>query len=180
MKTLFDNLDQALHFAFNYQSRHYALNPYNKLVARPSASGKGLVAMNGAAQAGLILAAIQRQDELPRACIIARYTQQTEICECCGADAMSRPYQAAIQTLTQSLPPQGRALSTAMRQFLPWIIRAFFERNISIQQLAQRFEIGKSAAYEKKNQVWSWLSEVDRDAQEKISIALDKVLSESI
>lgn len=106
MSALFNNTHEALTFAFNFSSQQYALSPMAKLALQGAGrgaganigNGKGLVALDGAAQAGMIMAQVERLSSLHRSCIVARYAIKSRECACCGHMGPSEPYRAAKST----------------------------------------------------------------------------------
>jgi hypothetical protein len=82
---LFSNWRDAVVFGLNYSSAQYGEAALAKAVKR-GGSGKGLFGVDGAAQAGMILAAIERLGDTEASAIVARFAVRTEPCPCCGED----------------------------------------------------------------------------------------------
>ncbi|MFZ6760397.1 hypothetical protein ACO0K9_24605 [Undibacterium sp. Ji50W] len=183
MTTLFNNTHDALTFAFNYSSQQYAISPMAKLALQGAGAGasngrgKGLVALDGAAQAGMILAEIERLPSVQRACITARYAIRTAECKCCGSEGLSEDYRNAIGNLRELCSSQVTGMS--LRIMRETIIRAFYERRISILKKAEELRIAKSTVYDQKRLIWGWLSKVDAEAQNLIADKL-QVMVESL
>jgi hypothetical protein len=171
---LFKNSSEALVFAFRYSSQQYALSPMAKMMKTGiGSSGKGLVSLDGAGQAGFIRGEVDRLPSLHRSCIIARYSLKYEECRCCGSDKALAEYLEAVANLSEWSLQWITGMSVrSMRQA---IIRAYYERGVSIRDVAERLNVAKSTAYDQKSRIWARLKDMDSDAQRDISDRLDKI-----
>ena len=161
---LFRNSHDALMFAFRFSTQQYALSPMAKLMKTGIGSGKGLVANDGAAQAGLILARVARMSSLHQACIVARFDPRMEECPCCQSkDKMTDAYREAIATLTEWSLSAMTGIS--IRNMRAAIIRSFFERGVSISDSAKQLGVSKSTAYDQKTKIFHALKKLDAEAQ---------------
>lgn len=80
----------------------YALSPMAKLMKTGIGAGKGLVALDGAAQAGIIRARVAQLPTLQAVCIVARYAPRFEEFPCCrNKDKMTDDFRGAIVTLAE-------------------------------------------------------------------------------
>jgi hypothetical protein len=60
---IFASAEEAITFACNYSSQQYALSPMAKILQRGAyGSGRGLVGLDGAGQAGMVFAELERFD----------------------------------------------------------------------------------------------------------------------
>jgi len=165
---LFANPHDALTFAFNYSSQQYALSPMSKLMKTGIGSGKGLVALDGAAQAGIIRARVSQMPALQAACIVARYAPRFEECPCCQSrDKMSDEYREAVATLAEWAI--GHCAGITLRNMRAAIIRSFFERGVSIADAAKQLNVPKATAYDQKARIHKSLKEIDQKAQDVIA-----------
>lgn len=82
---LFESAHGALVFAFNFSGQCYDRPMMNRLASPAVGSGKGLVGLDGAAQAGMIRAEVQTLGKLAEAIIIARIAPRTVPCHCRSA-----------------------------------------------------------------------------------------------
>src|SRR5574340_220522 len=96
---LFPSTHNALRFAFEFNPEQYGEGTLAGLLKRAAGigSGKGLVGLDGAAQAGMILAEVWRLPALERHAIIARYGQRRTECRCCGSPGMSEEWKLAVE-----------------------------------------------------------------------------------
>jgi hypothetical protein len=164
MEELFKNPHDALMFAFNYSSQQYALSPMAKLMKTGIGSGKGLVSLDGAAQAGIILARVDQLTALQRACIAARYAPRFEECPCCqNKDKMTDVYREALATLAEWAISQCTGMT--LRNMRGAIVRSFYERGVSITAAAKQLNVPKSTAYDQKSVICKALQDLDGAAQ---------------
>ena len=100
---LFSNAHAALVFAFNYSAQYYAPPLMNRLASPGTGSGKGLVGLDGAAQAGFIRAEVHSLGEIAEAILIARAAPRYESCSCrapcCSGRKPNKEWTAAIAVL---------------------------------------------------------------------------------
>lgn len=174
MQELFKNTHDALVFAFNYSSQQYALSPMSKLMKTGSGSGKGLVALDGAAQAGFIRARVGQLPALQAACIVARYAPRFEECPCCqGRDKMTDEYRDVVAALAEWAISQCGGLT--LRNMRGAIVRSFFERGISVAEAAKELGVPKATAYDQKARIHKALKILDGNAQDGISDLLQSI-----
>jgi hypothetical protein len=174
MTELFRNSTEALVFAFRFSHQQYALSPMAKMAKTGIVgAGKGLVALDGAGQAGMIRREVDALPVLKRLCIVARYSVKFEECGCCGGDKMIAEYREAITNLADwSLQHLTGMSLLKMRQYY---VRAFYER-LSIKEMADQLRVEKSLAYRQKDAIWTALKKLDAEAQREICDRLDHML----
>lgn len=165
MQELFKNTHDALMFAFNYSSQQYALSPMSKLVnGGGTGGGKGLVSLDGAGQSGIILTRLAQMTPLEQACITARYAPRYEECPCClSKDKITEQYREAISELAEWALSVCTGLT--IRNMRGAIIRAFFERGVSITAAAKKLNVARATAYDQKARIHKALKELDGRAQ---------------
>lgn len=100
---LFSGAHEALVYAHNFSGQQFAHTALAKMMkhdpGRPS-SGKGLIGLDGAGQAGMILATVARLERAGQQCVTARYAPKTKPCSCCSADAPTPEWREAVEGLT--------------------------------------------------------------------------------
>lgn len=161
---LFKNPSDALTFAMRFARDQYPQSELSRLMKRThAASGKGLVALDGAGQAAFIKARMERLDQLERACIVARYSARTEPCTCCGNLKPLDEYKAAIDLLSDwAMQYLSGALS--VRKVRSAIVQEFFERSKSIGKIAEAVGVPRRTAYDQQAKIWPHLAELDKRA----------------
>lgn len=183
---LFKNPHDALFFALRFSSQQYAQTPMAKQLRRAAAeagggaaigSGKGLVALDGAAQAGLIMARVEKLSPLQRACIVARFSMRVEPCCSCGGDKPLDEYKGAIMTLASWAEQFVPGTKTEHRLRFA-IVQEYFERSKTITQAAQRLGVAKRTAFDQKAKIWPHLVDLDKNAITAAGAALEDMIGE--
>lgn len=173
---LFKNSHEALTFAFNYSSQQYAVSPMAKMMkVGVIGSGKGLVSLDGAGQAGLIRAQVEKLSQEQRACVIARYSPRFVECQCCGSrDKVLQEYQEAISTLGQWAVTTFTGMS--LRTAREYVVRSYFEKGLTIKSIAERSKIGKSTLYDYRGKIINGLRDLDHAAQVQLGGFLNALI----
>jgi hypothetical protein len=172
MSELFENTTAAMVFAFRYSAQQYALSPVAKMMKTGIVgSGKGLVSLDGAAQAGMIRRELDQLTALQRACIAARYANRYEDCKCCGSLKPTEEYSQAIAVLSDWATSQFTGLS--VRGIRHAIIQSYYEKGVSVGKVADRLNVARRTAYDQKAKVWAALKRLDLEAQSRAGELLD-------
>jgi hypothetical protein len=183
---LFRNPHDALMFALRFSSQQYAQTPMAKQLRIAAAaagggagigSGKGLVALDGAAQAGIILARVDKLTPLHRACIVARFSARVEPCCSCGGDKTLDEYRGAIMTLA-SWAEQFVPSTRTEHRLRYAIVQEYFERTKKIGLAAERIGVAKRTAHEQKSKIWPHLVDLDKAALTAAGAALEDMIGE--
>lgn len=176
MEGLFKHTHDALVFAYNYSSQQFALSPMAKMMKTGIGSDKGLVSLDGAAQAGIIMAHVSRLPQLHQACIVARYAPRYEECPCCQSrDKMTDQYREAVAALTEWAI--GEVTGMTLRNMRGAIVRSFYERGVSIIATAKELNVAKATAYDQKAKIFKSLKVIDDKAQLAIADRLGTMCS---
>lgn len=109
---LFKTTHDALKFAFNYIGQQSPKTPLMSMIVSagdrpPIGNDKGLVGLDAAAQAGMILAEVCRLPDDQHNVIVARYYRATHECKCCGSDVRRDEWIAAIDALSHCIELEG-------------------------------------------------------------------------
>lgn len=120
---LFDSTWAALAFAFRYSTQQYQPTPMARLMRGALGSGKGLVGLEGAGQAGLVRAMVEKLPEYERAAITARFSFKS-----------SEGYAAKIVLIR----PATAALGTGVhnRRMVDHLVQKFFGEKVYLKDLA--------------------------------------------
>ena len=125
---LFKSSHAALIFAFNYAGQQSPKTPLTTLLrisGNLRRNGKGLGGLDGAAQAGMILRALNSLAAVQRQVLIVRYGDFRHTCLCCGQPAPSADWREAVDSLSHCNELEG----------IPRIVRhAAIERAICRRQ----------------------------------------------
>jgi hypothetical protein len=97
----FRSAHDALTFAFRHSTQQHAKTAMSALMqGGPLGRGLGLHGLDGAAQAGMILAAMRALTQEQRALLTVRYGNVPSDCPHCGRPTRSRAWQEALDYLS--------------------------------------------------------------------------------
>jgi hypothetical protein len=141
---LFQNADAALKFALRYSSQQYAQTPMAKRLKSNGSigSGKGLVGLDGAAQAGMVRARLERMGKEQQACLVARFSARVEDCPCCGGNRMLDEYKESLLALA-AWADQFVSNSGSAQRLRFGVVQAYFDKKATINKLAEAGETGE-------------------------------------
>lgn len=163
---VFRNLTEALLFAFRYSSGKFPESMLSKLYASPGlGTGKELVGLDGAAQAGMILATVERLDATQRAAIIARFAPRFEECRCCGGDKPRREWDEAINRLAAWAIPSGVSHMRVRRMLVG---KHFGVRGVEYTAIADQYGLSRKKVAETFREVTKRLSSAEMLAQDAL------------
>ena len=137
---IFDSTRSALVFAFGFRTQQYGETPLAKLQRHRLGSGRGLVGMDGAGQAGMVLAQIDRLGPTDRAVIIARFAPRFEPCPCCGGEKRIKIWQEAIEHLVSCCILPGVSKFRCRCD----LVARYFGVMVRFDELAERYEMSRN------------------------------------
>lgn len=147
---LFASANGALVFAFNFSGQAYDRHTMNRMAAPSLGNGKGLVGLDGAGQAGMILAEVKGMGKMAEAILIARLAPRSTGCECrascCSGQKPNKVWTDAIAFLSDHIRTTALAGCIAnglMRR--EYVVRYFTRKDdrISLEDLAKKYEIDR-------------------------------------
>lgn len=147
---LFNTAHGALVFAFNFSGQSYDRPAMNRLATPALGTGKGLVGLDGAAQAGFIRAEVKAMGKLAEAIIIARIAPRSMPCQCrsscCSGQKPNKEWTDAIATLSDHVRTTALAGCIAnglMRR--EYVVRYFTRKDdrTSLLDLAEKYGIDR-------------------------------------
>ncbi len=132
----FKSAHSALIFAFNYAGQQSPKTPLTTLLRGPGIGrGVGLSGLDGAAQAGMILRALDSLPKDQRWVLTVRFGDLRSECPCCGQPAPSDDWREAIAGLAGCVELEG--LPRIVR--FAAIERAVCRRKWDSKQLSQDY-----------------------------------------
>lgn len=150
-QSIFTSAHAAMVFAFNFSSQNYDRPMMNRLASPAVGTGKGLVGLDGAAQAGFVRAEVQGLGPLAEAILIARIAPRHMPCHCrsscCGGKKANREWSNAIGYLADYVRTTALAGCTAngiMRR--EYVVRYFSrkEERTSLEDLSERHDVARN------------------------------------
>jgi hypothetical protein len=102
---LFPNAYAALKFAYRFSLDQYDRPMMNRMADGPKPQGKGLVGIDGAAQAGMIRGEVAQLGRMREAIVTACYAPKTIPCSCrrpcCSGMRPNSEFEEAISRITE-------------------------------------------------------------------------------
>lgn len=151
LEPLFESAHGALVFAFNFSGQCYDRPMMNRLASPAIGSGKGLVGLDGAAQAGMIRAEVQAMGKLAEAILIARIAPRSMPCHCrqacCSGKKPNKEWTDAISFLADHVRTTALAGCTANGMLRREYVVRYFSRKderVSLEVLAERHDVARN------------------------------------
>ncbi|AOZ06719.1 DNA-binding protein [Cupriavidus malaysiensis] len=157
---LFDSSHDALRFAFSYSGQQYQASAMNKAMSPAIGSGKGLVGVDGAAQAGMIRRELGTLPELHQRVLTARAAPRELPCECrsacCMGKTLNPEWAEAIVWLTDQAMQQlsGSFSHYRVRRS---ILEKIFGVKIDLVQIAEDCGAHRNTVGEQNKRLKLWI-----------------------
>lgn len=179
---LFKSAHAALVFAFNFSGQAYDRPLMNRLAAPAVGSGKGLVGLDGAGQAGMIRAEVARMGKGMEAALIARVAPRWMPCACraacCSGRTPNREWTDAVAILADAVRTTALAGCTAhgllRREYIVRHMTAKDARS-TIEDIAARYEINRQTAAAHYGRVSKYLRGIEDAAHFMIDARLREI-----
>lgn len=157
---LFNSAHAALAFAYNFEAQ-----PPPGVLARLAGTttigrGKGLVGLDGAGQAGMILAEVREVGPAAVYILAARYAPKTMPCACrapcCCGERRTEIWDEAIAWITEQALGQlsGHVSNFRLRR---GIVARFFGAKVNIGELAEYATVSRNTVTEHNAKIAAWL-----------------------
>lgn len=158
---LFSTSHAALTFAMNFSCQQYDPPAMSKMMRGPMiGTGKGLVGLDGAAQAGMILAQLDDLPALHKAVLIARTAPNSLPCSCgarcCSGHRPNDDWTRAIAYITQEALGvlAGCVSHYRLRRM---IVEKCFGAGSSISDMADKCGVSRDTASDHNARILRWL-----------------------
>jgi hypothetical protein len=144
---MFNNIDQALRFAYNYNARIFKPSTVYSLGTRISGGGSGLGGLDGAAQSGMIRAEVSTLPPLYEAITVARYASPSTLCfckrPCCKGSQVNPEWITAVSLITDTIANavDGARFNYNLRRRL---VERYFGSDILIDTIAKQCNISRN------------------------------------
>lgn len=158
---LFKSTHDALVYAFQYANQQSPKTPMTSLMRSVSiGSGKGLSGVDGAAQAGMILAEVCRLQDDQHNVIVARYGHVLHECSHCEQEAPSEEWRSAIDALSHCVELEG----VHRKVRLMMVERAVCGGRLDIDLLCKRYSLARSTTFKQLSTIKAKLRKIERTA----------------
>ena len=136
----FASVSEALRFALQFRGKHSPATPMSRMVKSGAiGKGSGLVGLDAAGQAGMILGSLERSlDAEQKAVLTVRFGAAVqEACACCGSIGHPQWWMEAVSVL--SLVPELRDLPKAIRMAV--VMKTVGRKKLRVQSKADGYEV---------------------------------------
>jgi hypothetical protein len=174
-EALFKGAPQALRFAFNFAAQQYAKAGMAALMGSASrlGAGKGLVGLDGAAQAGLILRELAELPKDQRDCLTARYTERHEERTEWRLQAYTVQWADAIDAMTMFTGYLVTGMSH--QQLRRNLVRRYFGDKIDMSAISQKVGVHRATA----NNHWAIFSKALRELESRALANIETRLADA-
>lgn len=170
---LFASSSSALKFAFEYSMAQYGLNILATLAGNAPPAGRGLVGLDGAAQAGMILREVFDLTDVQAYILTAIFCKSKTECDCCGGLVDRPEKRQAIKALADlcSYVMSGHIQNNRFREAM---VARYFGDKCSLGDMAVRYRVDRDTASKHYGKVAKWL----KDNESLARMAIDNRLGE--
>lgn len=167
VEPLFLSAHEALIFAFNFADQQYAQSPMARLYRTPG-SGRGLVGVDGAGEAGMIMAEVMRLDPLERDALCVRFTRVRSECHCCGHETDKPQVREALARLERYAADS--TANTSNLSLVRALLRDYFDLSPlgTARMVAEQHQVHRNTVSNHSGNVKRALRMLERRAEGKI------------
>lgn len=157
-KPIFESAHQALAFAYNFSGSTLDRPLMSRMADKPKRAGRGLVGLDGAGQAGMILRQLKDLDRIYRAIFMCKFAPRETSCPCCGHPVPAAEWQGAVREVSDAIQLSG-ALSGHLvhRLVRDELVGRYFGKKVHLQQLAAKANISPNTVTAHNSKITIWL-----------------------
>lgn len=172
---LFPSAHSALMFAFNFSASQYERPTMNRLAAPALGTGKGLGGLDGAAQAGMILAELGRLSSIHQQTLTARLAPRWFPCSCvspcCSGKKINPEWKTAMEGLRDGL--QG--VQNASKDLQLTLLTKYFGNKMTIVEVADEYALHRDTVSKHYSKIAGAMRRDESRAWGEIEDLLQKV-----
>lgn len=176
---IFSSAEEAITFAANYSSQQYAMSPMAKILQRGAyGSGRGLVGLDGAGQAGMVFAEIDRLDYWQMLALIAGKIVRSEHCDCtspcCRGWKMTELFRESVSQLADHVA-QVLEVVPPVKEFRVAVIMKYYGEKVHPKDVAERLGIPADAAERHTTAIRKCIRDLQKDGLTAMNERLDEI-----
>ncbi len=176
---IFKSAQEAVLFACHFSSQQYAMSPMAKILQRGgSGSGRGLIGLDGAAQAGMVMAEVDKLQKPHAWAVKARSAPHREQCSCtsacCGGWKPNPVFNEALSWLADHLVEVLEVLPP-LRAFRVGVLARYFGAKLSVADLADDHGIPKRTAERHAKAIVDAMKAIEKAAWADLYVRLEDV-----
>jgi len=165
--TLFRTARGALLFATNY-SHGQTKKPFLAKMVGGGKPGRGLGGLDGAGQAGMILAAMSRLPKEQQALLIARFTTPTTPCSCrspcCRGFRYEPDWEDAVAFLVEHIGIRGLTGTVSHYRLRRALVLRYLGQGESFVEVAKQCHVNRDTASARYKKVKEYLGDQEKRA----------------
>lgn len=173
---LFKTARGALLFAFNF-THGTVKKPFIASLVGGNRPGRGLSGLDGAGQAGMILAEVRQMEGVRQRILACRYSPQKNPCACrrpcCGGFVLNPEWAEAVEWLTDHILKAALAGTVSNFRLRRALVCRYFGLEISISRVADECRVKRDTAAEHNKRVVTYFQEQERVADIEIQGRLE-------
>lgn len=161
---VFASAHGALTFAYNFAPEQYAPSTLGRLMGGIIGTGKGLVGMDGAGQAGMILREVEALGPMTSHFLAARFSPHSIPCACrapcCAGQRHALAWDHAVDFISEQALVRlaGYTMNFRLRRGL---VCRFFGEHVNMSELAKYASMDRDAATRHNAVLLPWLKHED-------------------
>lgn len=178
MSELWDSPHAALAFGFRYSSDQYPPTALAKMIGRSGdrPPSRGLSGVDGAAQAGMIIAEVlELRNAAHQYALAARFATRGQPCvcgsPCCSKYRRSELWDRCIAELAEIGLGHlsGHMSNIRLRRT---IVARYFGERVNVEVMAERCRVHRNTASSQQAKLVEWLKALEKDAMNAITNAM--------
>jgi hypothetical protein len=177
---IFKSAQEAIMFACNYSSQQYAMSAMGKILQRGAqGSGRGLVGLDGAGQAGMVFAELERIDYWQLAVLVTGRLSRRERCDCkrscCRGWKENPVFEEAVSQLADHIA-RAHPVMLPVRSFRVAVIKKHFgEKDSDPMAVAQDEGMSKRTAERYVGLIREFIRNLEKDGITQLADRLDSI-----
>lgn len=179
-RPLFRSAHGALTFAFTFNHGAVKRSYLSTLADRPAPPGRGLGGLDGAGQAGMIRAEVERLSEVRQRILLLRFSTPRSNCECrapcCSGFRINPEWGTALDWMAMHVLPAALAGTVSNYRLRQSLVRRYFsdeKEQKSMVKIADECRVKRDTATEHNKRVVAYLEEEERRAEAEIQGRLE-------
>lgn len=176
---VFKSPHEALAFGFRYSSDQYPVSALAKMIGGTErGSGRGLRSLDGAGQAGMVIAEVlELHNAAHQYALAARFAARGEKCacgsKCCSGYRRSELWDGAVAWIAEQAISElsGHISNVRLRRA---IVARYFGERVNVEAMAERCKVHRNTASGQQKKVVDWLKSLEKDAMHEITNAMAK------
>lgn len=158
---LFDSTWAALAFAFRYSTQQYQPTPMARLMRGSIGSGKGLAGLEGAGQAGIIRAEVEKLPTFERCAVVARFAIENK-----------ERYDAMLGLIVPAMACLGTGVHN--RRMVDNLVQRYYGKKVNLKDIAEIVGIHPNTMTDRWRCIRRVLTEIEHRGMDMVEVRLQE------